>query len=50
MPRFTVYQDPSQWFTSSWWYWKPAGAPDGEGHGPVPFRWMAQLLGWLGTR
>ena len=41
MTRYELYQLPDQWLLRSWWYWKPAGADDSEGHGPVPFRWLA---------
>lgn len=50
MPKFTLYQDPSQWIAKSWWYWKPAGAADLKGHGPYPFKSLARLAGWLSTR
>jgi hypothetical protein len=50
MDRFETYQDPSQWVLKRWWYWKLADAHDSEGHGPFPFRWLARLAGWLGTR
>jgi hypothetical protein len=39
--RYVLYQDADQWFTAKWWYWKAVGAPDAEGHGPYPFKWMA---------
>ncbi len=50
MSRFDLYQLPGQWLLRSWWYWKPAGADDSEGHGPYPLRALARLFGWLGTR
>lgn len=50
MLRVDLYQDRSQWFTSRWWYWKPASAPESQGHGPFPFKWMAAAAGWLTTR
>jgi len=50
MTRYELYQLPDQWLLRSWWYWKPVGADDSEGHGPWPLRSLARLAGWIGTR
>lgn len=47
--KFKLYTDPSQWVNWTWWYWKPKGAPDAEGHGPFPSKFLARVAGWLGT-